>query len=428
LKTGKLLLFFISALFLCVPAGVAAGRPVAPVAPPTVEWSQSFGRGEGHYVEQTEDGGFILTGWLDAEGGSSDVFLAKFDGGGNNIWQETYHGNGYNDSHCVREVSGGGYIVAAETKSKDAFDHDVYVVRTDGEGTPLWEKILGGARCDYAWTVQETEDGGFILAGGTESYGAGIYDAYLIRMDSGGNVIWEKTYGGAASDCGYALLQPADGGFLIAGNTESGGTGNPDVYLVRTDAGGKMLWQKTYGGSGSDYGWSLLEAPHGGYIIAGEKEEAGEQGACLAPYLLQVDADGSQLRENTYGNGRAGSFYAACRVADGYVLTGKIESAGGYGLYVVKTAEDGSLIWEKTIEGDGAGSGYAVAPVRGGGLVVAGKKGLEDSAGSEILMLKLAGAGGTNKAYTLTVGLAVLAFALILAVFRLSTGRKGPES
>ncbi len=420
----KILPFFISALFLCAPAGdAAAGRPDA--AAPAVEWSYTFGRGEGHNVAQTKDGGLILTGWIDSGQANTDVFLAKYDSAGRNLWRQTYPGNGYNDSHCVREVAG-GYIVAAETKSKDAFDHDIYIVRTDGKGAPLWEKIFGGARCDYAWDIQQMKDGGLILAGGTESYGAGIYDVYLVKMDSGGETIWEKTYGGAASDCGYALLQLGDGGFLIAGNTESYGAGNPDVYLLRTDAAGEMLWQKTYGGSGSDYGWSLIEAPGGGYVIAGEKEAAGEQGACLVPYLLQVGADGALLRENTYGDGRSGSFYSACRVADGYVMTGKIESAAGYDPYVVKTAADGSLLWEKTVEGAGVGSGYAVAPVRGGGLVVAGKKGMENNAGSEILMLKIGGGGKTNGTYAWSVGLAVAAFALVLFIFRLIAGRKVP--
>ncbi|MDD4334144.1 MAG: hypothetical protein PHY77_00870 [Desulfotomaculaceae bacterium] len=430
MKTRKMLLFLMSALFLCALTGVAAAeRPDAAISSPAVEWSYVFGRGEGHFVEQTKDGGLILTGWIDSGEANSDVFLAKYDGGGSNLWLQTFSGNGFNDSHCVREVRGGGYIVAAETKSKDADDHDIYVVRTDGKGALLWEKVFGGPRCDYAWSVQQTKDGGFIMAGGTESFGAGIYDVYLVKLDSSGDLIWEKTYGGAVSDCGYSLLQLADGGFLIAGNTESFGAGNTDVYLLRIDAGGEMIWQKTYGGSGSDYGWALAAAPDGGgYIIAGEKEMAGEQGAIFTTYLLQVDPDGSLLWENTYGNGRAGSFYGACRVGDGYVLTGKIESAGGYDLYVVKTAGDGSLIWEKTIDGDGAGCGYAVAQVRGGGLVVAGKKGIEKSAGSEILMLKLAGGGWTSRAYTWSVGLAVGVFALVLIVFRVFSSRNDAKS
>ncbi len=413
-------LFLFVSFFLCAMAGVS-GAEQAGSAAPAVEWSNAFARGEGHFVEQTRDGGLILTGWIESGGNGADIFLAKYDGGGRNLWLQTYQGYGYNDSHCVREVSGGGFIVAGETKSKDADDHDVYVLRTDGKGILLWEKVFGGPRCDYAWSVRQTKDGGFIMAGGTESFGAGIYDVYLVKLDSSGNVVWEKTYGGAASDCGYSLLQLADGGFLIAGNAESFGAGNPDVYLLRTDAGGELIWQKTYGGSGSDYGWLLLEAAGGGYVIAGEKEVSGEQGAGFAAYLLKVDNHGNLLWEKTYGGGKVSSFYGACRVSDGYVLTGKTESAGGYDLYAVKTDEEGGLLWEKTVEVDGAGSGYAVAQVRGGGLIVAGKKGIEKSAAGEILMLKLnPGSAPNNSVFLYSSLIAVVVFAGILFIFRKS--------
>lgn len=429
MKMRKMLLFLLVSLYLSAAAGLSAIEQAgaAGADAPPVEWSYSFAQGEGHFVEQTRDGGLILTGWIDSGGAGSDVFIAKYDGGGRNLWFQTYRGNGYSDGHCVREVRGGGFIAVGETKSKDAYDHDVYVVRTDGKGALMWEKVFGGARCDYAWSVRQTKDGGFIMAGGTESFGAGIYDVYLVKLDSTGNVVWEKTFGGSASDCGYSLLQLADGGFLVAGSAESFSAGNPDVYLLRTDADGEMIWQKTYGGSGSDYGWHLLEAAGGGYVIAGEKEVVNEQGAGFAAYLLKVDDDGKQLWENTYGNGKASSFYGACRVGDGYVLTGKIESESGYDLYVVKTSEDGSLIWEKTLEGVGSNSGYAVAQTRGGGLVVAGKKGIEKSAASEIIMLKLNTGSKANGAYVWSVVFAVAVFAVVLLIFRLSSGRKTEE-
>ncbi len=426
MKKG-LLLIFISLLFCAATPGALITGEAAAVTPPEVEWSYTFEEGEGHFVEQTKDGGLILTGWIESGGAGSDVFLAKYDGGGSRLWFNTHRGNGYSDSHCVREVSGGGFIIVGETKSRDAYDHDVYVVRTDGKGGLLWEKTFGGVRCDYAWSVQQTKDGGFIIAGGTESFGAGIYDVYLIKLDASGNEIWEKTYGGAGSDCGYAVLQLDDGGYLIAGNAESYGTGNPDVYLLKTDSDGNMAWQKTYGGSGSEYGWSLLEAVDNGYVIAGEKEIAGDQGGVFAAYLLKVDTDGNELWENTYGSGKGSSFYGACLAGDGYVLTGKRESAGGYDLYVVKTDQEGSPGWEKTVDGAGSNSAYAAAQVRGGGFVVAGKKGMGKSAASEIIMLKLKSDSKQN-GFLWSAGAAVIVFAGVLLVFRKSLNGKGGAS
>lgn len=428
MKTGKMLLFLLFSLF-CYTAlpGLfyTENADAAAAAPPEVEWSYSFEEGEGHAVEQTRDGGLILTGWSESGGAGSDVFLAKYDSAGSRLWQYNYRGYGYSDSHCVKEISGGGFIVAGETKSRDAYDHDVYVVRTDSKGLLVWEKMIGGARCDYAWSVQQTRDGGFILAGGTESYGAGIYDAYLIKMDAAGNVSWEKTYGAAASDCGYAVLQLDGGGYLIAGNAESFGAGDPDVYLLKTDSEGEIIWQKTYGGSGSDYGWSLLEALDGGFIIAGEKEVAGEQGGRFAAYLLKVDSDGNKIWENTYGNSSASSFYGAATTGDGYVLTGKIESAGGYDLYVVKTNQQGSAEWEKTVVGAGSNSAYAAAQTRGGGIVVTGKNSIEKSAASEILMLKLKAGSKQNSGYTWSAVAAVVVFFAVLFIFRKTLTGKG---
>ncbi|MDD4238516.1 MAG: hypothetical protein PHT62_08170 [Desulfotomaculaceae bacterium] len=411
------LLFFLFSLFFCLSAQelfFVEREQANSAKTPEVEWLSTFEKGEAHFVEKTKDGGYILTGWTESNQVGSDVILARYDGGVNRLWLKTYRGNGYSDCHCVKEVSEGGFVLAGETKSKHGYDHDVYVVRTDEKGELIWEKEFGGERCDYAWSVQQTKDGGFILAGGTESFGAGIYDVYLIKLDIYGNKIWERTYGGAGSDCGYAVLQLDDGGYLIAGNAESFGAGNPDVYLLKTDGDGKMIWQKTYGGNGSEYGWSLLKAGDGGYLIAGEKEIISDQGGGFAAELIKVDPDGNWLWENTYGNKSVSSFYSAGQTKDGgYILTGKKESAGdGYELYVVKTNKNGVPVWEKTI--DGTGSGYAILQSVDGGYVMAGKKGIEGSAGSEILLLKLKPDSKLNVAYLWLIGVAAIGLAAFL--------------
>ena len=374
---------------------------------PEVEWSHNFEKGEGHFVEQTKDGEYILTGWTESGQDGSDVFLAKCDRDGNRLWMKTYQGNGYSDSHCVQEVKGGGFIIVGETKSKYGYDHDVYVVRTDEKGGQLWSKTFGGTQCDYAWAVQQTKDGGFIVAGGTESYGAGLYDVYLIKLDSFGNEIWEKTYGGTGSDCAYAVRQLDDGGYLVVGNTDSFGAVNPDVYLIKMDGDGKMIWQKTYGGKGSDYGWSLLKAEDGGYLIAGEKEIVSDQGGGFAAYLIKVGHDGNELWEKTYAKKSGSSFYAISQANDGgFILTGKKESTrGGYDLYVVKTDRNGALVWEKTIEGSGSNSGYAILQAKDGSYVIVGKKGIEKSAGSDILLLKLKSESKQNVIFLLSLGI-----------------------
>jgi len=412
------LCFFLSLFFILVAQGIFfAGKGMAAPKASEVEWSHTFEKGEARFVEQLQDGGYVATGWIESGQEGPDVFLARYDGSGNRLWLKTYRGNGYSNGHCVREVSTGGFIIAGETKSKNGYDHDAYVIRTDEKGGLVWEKSFGGEHCDYAWSVQQIKEGGFILAGGTESFGAGIYDAYLIKLDSSGNGIWEKTYGGTGSDCGYAVRQLDDGGYLIAGNAESFGAGNPDVYLFKTDDSGNVIWQKTYGSSGSDYGWSLLQAGDGGYVIAGEKEITSDQGGAFAAYLIKVDADGNMHWEKTYGDKSPSSVYAAWQAKDGgYVLTGKKESAkGGYDLYVVKTDKKGDPVWEKTIEGAGSNTGCTVLQSKDGGYVIAGRKGIENSSGSDIWLLKLKAESKLNAICLFLFGLlaAVLVVALI---------------
>ncbi len=411
-----ILFFFLNAAELIFPGAVTAGSGRAAV----IEgWSLPLGKGEARWVARTRDGGYVVTGWIDSLKEGSDVFLTRLDKRGNRRWMKTYKGNGYSCGYCVQEVNGGGFIVVGETKSKNGFDHDVYVVRTDEKGEPLWERNFGGQYCDYAWSGRQTEDGGYILAGGTESFGAGIYDVYLLKLDSTGQKLWEKTFGGKGSDCGYTVLEVDGGGYLIAGNTEFSGNGNPDVYLLRTDGSGQLIWQKTYGGKGSDYGWSLAASRDGGYVIAGEKEVAGRQGNILAAWLIKVDRDGNERWEKTYGDGSAGSIYAVHQEGDGgYILAGKKESTGGgYDIYLIRTDKNGNSVWEKTISGSGFNCAYSIAPGKDGEYVLAGRRGMEKSSQGDIFVLQL------KEKNTLLPGAVVLA-AVLAAGFIIFLGSK----
>ncbi|SMB93233.1 hypothetical protein SAMN00808754_0823 [Thermanaeromonas toyohensis ToBE] len=389
-KKAQWLLLGALLFLLIVERMFGPGRAKAtPSYAPVLEWSHTLGIGEARCVVQTKDGGYVLTGWTNSGQEGSEVFLVRCNEKGNILWSKTFKGNGHSCGYSVKEVREGGFIIVGDTKSKDGYDHDVYVVRTDEKGEPLWERNFGGQYCDYAWSVQQTRDGGFIFAGGTESFGAGLYDIYLIKLDAAGNKLWERTYGGKGSDCGYAVQELDDGGYLIAGNSESFSAGYPDVYLIKTDVNGQIIWQKTYGGQGSDYGWSLTLTSDGGYVIAGEKEIVSDQGNILAAYLFKVDPEGKVLWEKTYGN-KTSSFYAISPVkGGGYVLTGKKETAqGGYAVYVVRTNKSGDPVWETTIEGLGYNCGYSILQSRDRGYVLVGRKERKREGGSEILLTK----------------------------------------
>jgi len=256
-------------------------------------WTKTYGAyggsvsDVGYSVQQTTDGGFIIAGCTGSYDLGYDVYLIRTDANGNTLWSKTY-GVGSDDwGYSVQQTTDGGFIVAGYTYPYGAGNRDVYLIRTDANGDTLWTKTYGGSNGDGGYSVQQTQDGGFIIAGETNSYGAGGPDVYLIRTDANGDTLWTRTYGGSGYDYGQSVQQITDGGFIIAGYTHSYGAGGYDVYLIRTDANGNTLWTKTYGGSDYDYGYSVQETQDGGFIIAGTK-------------LIRTDENGDTLWTKPY--------------------------------------------------------------------------------------------------------------------------------
>jgi hypothetical protein len=158
------------------------------------------------------------------------------------LWTKTYGGNSGDYGNSVQQTTDGGFIIAGYTYSYGAGYSDVYLIKTDGLGNQQWYRTFGRQWDDYGYSVQQTTDGGFIIAGRTSSYGAANYDVYLIKTDGLGNQQWYRTFGGNNYDCGYSVQQTTDGGFIIAGSTGSYGAGSDDVYLIKTDGLGNQQW------------------------------------------------------------------------------------------------------------------------------------------------------------------------------------------
>lgn len=152
------------------------------------------------------------------------------------------------------------------------------------------ERTFGGDKNDIGYSVQQTSDGGFILLGGTESFGAGDYDFWLIKTDAEGKMLWQRTFGGDDWDVGISVEQTSDGGFILLGYTSSFGAGKSDFWLIKTDAEGKMLWQRTFGGNDWDWGWSVQQTSDGGFILLGETKSFGAGGSDF--WLIKTDAEG----------------------------------------------------------------------------------------------------------------------------------------
>ena len=222
----------------------------------------------GYAVQQTSDDGYVIAGKTGVDG-SSKAWLLKTDSSGNMIWDRTFGGASADSASSVQQTSDGGYIIGGTTHSYGAGNSDAWLIKTDSSGNMIWDKTFGGTDYDYAVSVQQTNDGGYVIAGKTSSYGAGNSDAWLIKTDSSGNMIWDKTFGGDSYDSASSVQQTSDGGYIIAGDTQSYGPGKPAAWLIKTDSSGNMIWDKTFGGADSNYAKSVKQTSDGGYIIAG---------------------------------------------------------------------------------------------------------------------------------------------------------------
>ena len=321
-------------------------------APDTL-WTKIYG-GIGYdrcsSMQQTTDGGYILGASTESYGnGDADFWLIKTNAFGDILWTKTYGGDSIDNASAVQQTSDGGYIIAGHTQSFGTEDVQIYLVKTDSLGDSLWTKTFNVKAVSYC--VRETFDGGYIIAG--EIFYLGN-DAYLVKTNSFGDTLWSKRYGSTfGGDFAWSVRQTSDSGYVIVGTT-SLGAGSGDIWLLKTDENGDTLWAKTYGGGSWDYGISVDQTTDGGYIVTGRTNSF-----CVGysdVWLLRTDSNGDTLWTKTFGGeGCEGGRFVQQTSDGGFIVAGWTDSygAGWYDVWIIKTNSAGDTLWTQLYGGAG---------------------------------------------------------------------------
>lgn len=254
------------------------------------QWNNTFGGIHyewGYCVQPTSDGGYILTGvFSNISADSSDLILIKTDENGEEEWTRYFGGNSFDAGVYVIENDEGDYIATGYT-STSASECNVWLIKVNATGESLWSRSYGGTGRDEGRCVQQTEDGGYAIAGGTMSFGGSDKDAWLIKTDENGDSLWSQVYGGSNEDYAYIVRVEEAGGYFLAGYTISYSAGNRDVWLLRTNDVGDLLWTKSIGGSGFETAYGAQGDENGGWIITGYQTDAGMTDYAL--WLLRIE-------------------------------------------------------------------------------------------------------------------------------------------
>jgi len=355
MRTAKaLLLVFLILTLIC---GTIA------FAQPSIVWQKCLGgsnKDKAYSIQQTSDGGLIIAGFTESDDGDvggyhgrSDYWVVKLDSSGDIEWQKSLGGRFGDYAYFIQQTVDSEFIAAGKSYSNDgdvSGNHgsgDYWVVKLNSSGDTVWQKCLGGSGTDAAYSIQQTLDGGFIVAGESGSIDGdvrgnhGMWDYWIVKLDSIGDIIWQKSLGGGDEDKAYSIQQTLDGGFIVAGESKSNdsdvsgwhggfdGYGNPlpDYWVVKLNSAGDIEWQRCLGGSGADVAYFIQQTSDSGFIIAG--------------WSSSNDGDVS-------GN------------------------HGGIDYWVVKLDFVGNIEWQRCLGGSGADIAYSIQQTIDGGFIVAG--------------------------------------------------------
>ena len=336
--------------------------------PAKEQWNMTYGGTDDDLakcVQQTSDGGYILAG--DTFSYGAGILLVKTDPVGNKQWKQTFGGKSHSQAgaNSVQETTDGGYIIAGDIRFFSDNSHFLWLVKTDSNGNEQWNKTYGPGDYDCAFSVVQTSDGGYITAGLTCLYDK--FHFWVLKTDPNGNEQWNKIYGNRGENYAYSVVQTSDGGYIIAGRASSYAG-----MLVKTDGNGTELWSKIYGRYGSEAN-SVMQTMDGGYIIAGNTHN----GRDFDFWVLKTDSEGNEQWNKTYGGSNSDEARSIVQTSDGgYIIAGNTFSygAGDLDCWVVRIDSNGNMQWHNSFGGTGYDEAYSVKETSDHGYVIAGLK------------------------------------------------------
>jgi uncharacterized delta-60 repeat protein len=367
-------------------------------------WAKSFGLALGDtaadgLVVPTSTGGTVVGGvvYLSIATGDHDAWLVRLDGSGNPAWQKRFGGAAVDAIYCVSDAPT-GFIAGGATWSFGAGGADLWLLRVDENGALSWQKTYGGAGDDYVARVRRTSDGGFILAGGTTSFGAGLYDAWVLKLDGAGAVAWQKVYGGAYDDFFQDIVPTADGGYIAAGiHRWSSVSGGPDFWVVKLNSDGTIAWQNRYPTTGYEQLNAVAQTPDGGYVAAGMTDASGA--GFYDTWVLRLSAGGATVWQKTYGGAQWDEARSLGLTSDGgFIVAGYTQSfgAGRADAWALRLTGDGSVAWQKTFGGAENEELNWIAQAPDGDFIALGQTASFGASSYDLWLMKIGGDGSLS--------------------------------
>ena len=345
----------------------------------------------GRSLIELNDGGYLIAGNTSLLGDNySNALLIKIDHTGKEMWKRDYTFSSVDRLNMVKELQDGSLVAAGFTMSSTNYSKDIFVIKTDAQGNLEWQRSYGDAQDETANSIDISIGGGFIISGEVINENTGFSLCYLIKIDNEGELDWSNTFGGSQNDNGLSVISTNDAGFAITGMTRSLGDSNGDVWLIKVNSNGEMEWERTYGGDDTEYGRTIQQTVDGGYIIIGQIESfaLGYNDA----YLIKTDSQGNEIWSQTFGGqGTDQGRQVVNTLDEGYLISGYTDSfgtLGGFNFWLVKANSLGELEWQRFYGKQGDDRGLSGIQTSDGGYAIAGYTNSGTSSGSDILFIK----------------------------------------